>query len=214
MTFCDCGSLLRVLGDDLLTIEPPEQDGGPIRVNARLYDGATLSLEIENNAITIGSENWDVEIVGDLLTVRRGPREPSLIYRFLPKAGIRIERIAMEYRGVKVTVTEKSVLIGGSGCEITAVHALFSDCATCIVATSDGFFFGDEPHPPRTPVLANVALHSCKIDGGLRVHSGSTIHLINCWIGRGIRIENNAKLQLFGGVVKGAHPGEQAPRIG
>jgi hypothetical protein len=207
MMFLDCRVLLRVLGDDLLTIDPPEEKGGPIRVNAKLYDGPKPSLEIEDNAITIGSENWDVEIVGDLLTVRRALGEPSLIYRFVPKAGIRIERVAMEYKGTKVNVTEGRVVVGGNGCEITAISAMFQDCDTCIVATREGFYFGDEPRPAKQPFFGrNIALRDCKIDGGLHVRAGSRINLINCWIDRGIRIDNGAVLQLVAGVVSGVHP--------
>jgi len=207
MMFFDCRVLLRVLGDDLLTIEPPEEDGGPIRVNAKLYDGPYLSLEIEDNAITIGGENWDVEIVGDLLTVRRALGEPSLIYRFVPKAGVRIERIAIEYRSIKIAVTEERVTVGGSGCQITAISATFQDCDTCIVATEQGFFFGDEPHPAQQSFLSgNIAFQGCKIVGGLHVRAGSRIHLINSWIDRGIRIDDGGVLQLVAGVVNGVHP--------
>ena len=207
MTFHDCRVLLRVLGEDLLTIDPPEEDGGPIRVNARLFDGGTTpSLEIEDNAITIGGDNWDVEIVGDLLTVRRAAGEPSLIYRFVPGAGVQIERIAMNYKGVTIEVTPARVTIAGSGCQISAVHAVFSDCDTCIVATDDGFYFGDKP-TRTTPFLGgHVVVDTCTVQGGLIVPSGSHVRLHGCWIDRGIKVEGHSTLEIASGIIQGVHP--------
>ena len=227
--FFDCRTLLRVSGEDLLTIEPPEDDGGPIRVNAKIYDGPNPSLEIQDNALIIGQENWDVDIEGAVLTVRRSLGEPSLIYRFLPQAGIRIERISMSYKGIDINVDERHVSIAGHGCDIQAIAAIFQYCEACITATHNGFCFGDEPLPDKSLIMAGktgggvileglcisdtlvmrggpLTLRDSSFPNGLNVHSGSDVRAHGCWIGRGIRIDDNASLQLVGGVVNGVRP--------
>jgi len=142
LEFVDCRVLLRVCGEDLLKIEPPEEDGGPIRVSVTIYDGANLSLKIEDNAFVIGGENWDVEIVGQVLTIKKALREPSLIYRFNPSGGIVIDRIAMRYKGIKVNVDREQVSIGTASCKISASHSTFVNCSSCISTYGTSIFIG------------------------------------------------------------------------
>jgi hypothetical protein len=157
LMFFECRVILKILGDELLTIEAPDQEGGPIRVNAKLYDGPNLSLQIEDNGILISDENWDVEVTGDVLTVRRGLSEPSLIYRFLPKSGIRIERLNMRYRGVDVVVDADHVRVGNNDFRIDAVKVMFQDCVTCIDVRGNGICLGDLPDPlPSKPVEGSI----------------------------------------------------------
>lgn len=160
--FHDCRVILRVLGEDLLSIEPPEEAGGPIRVNARLYDGPKVSLEIENNGIAISADNWDVDIEGDRLTVRRALGEPSLIYRFIPTRGIRIERLNMAHKGISIVVDDGAISVDGNRRRFhaRAQSTTFMSCETCIDVRED-----------------------CVSMGGVSAASGGTINLRGCVVG-------------------------------
>lgn len=205
LMFCECNVILRILGDDMLSIDAPEQDGGPIRVNAKLYDGSRLSLQIEDNAIAINDANWDVEVVGDVLTVRRSVGEPSLVYRFLPRSGIRVERLNMQYKGVDVAVDGDHVRVCGNDLRIDAIHAMFHDCRTCVDVRANGVCLGDVPRLPPAErwMRGNIQLNRCELDGGLCVARCSRIVIGNCYARGGIFVENGGTLSLAAGLIQG-----------
>jgi hypothetical protein len=204
MMFYDSKVLLRVLGEDLLSIAPAEEPGGPIRVNAKLFDGDRLALEIEDNVLSIAQDNWDVEIEGPVLTIRRGVREPSLVYRFLPRSGVRVEKISMDYKGLALTVTGERVQLGRQGFEISSIGAHFQSCDTCISVDNTGVTLGHDPRPHAS--RAPFTFQHCTLSNGLHVLGIDHARLLNCRIDRGIRIENGGRLDLTAGVIFGVPP--------
>jgi hypothetical protein len=203
--FFDSRVLLRVGDEDLLTIDEPEEANGPIRVNAKLYEGNAVALQIEDNALVVNRENWDVELVGPLLTVRRAPGEVFLRYRFVPKAGVRIEWLDMNYRGTMIRISEERVSVGHAEWSIDSIDAMFSDCETCIVVSQGAIRLGDELGLAALakPLTASVSFQGCKIVGGAWVTGGAHVQLLNCWLERGILIDRGSKLTVVAGVIKG-----------
>ncbi len=206
MMFFDSRVLLRVMGEDLLSIAPPEEFGGPIRVNARLFDGDRVALEIEDNTFSSAQDNWDVEIEGPLLTIRRSLGEPSLVYRFVPKSGVRIERAAMEYKGVRLDITADEVKVGSKGSDISTIGAHFMKCGTCISIDEGGVTLGNPPLPNSVRLPSNTIIESCQVRGGLHVRSGDDLKIRGCSIANGIRIDNGGRLDLVAGAVFGVPP--------
>lgn len=212
--FCDSRVLLRIGDEDLLTIDAPEEPGGPIRVNATLYDGGDVAFRIEDNAIVLNRDNWDVELEGPLLTVRRGLGDVFLRYRFVPRAGVRVERLQMNYQGVDVVVSEDRVCVGDAEWGIDSIHAMFSDCETCIVASRGSIRLGDELSLSALarPKSSSIIFKMCSIQGGVWVTGGAHVQLLNCWLDRGILIDRGSKVTVVAGVIKGARPSAAPPQ--
>jgi hypothetical protein len=204
MMFYDSKILLRVMGEDLLSIAPSEEPGGPIRVNAKLFDGDRIALEIEDNVLSIAQDNWDVEIEGPVLTIRRGLRDPSLVYRFLPRSGVRVERISMDYKGLALTVTSDRVELGRHGLGISSIGAHFQSCDTCISVDEGGVTLGHDPRPHA--VRAPFTFERCTLSSGLHVMGVDHARLLGCRIDRGIRVDNGGRLDLTAGVIFGVPP--------
>jgi hypothetical protein len=202
--FSKCRTLLRILGEDLLSIHPPEEPGGPIRLSAKIYDGPNLSLSIEANGIEIGGESWDVEVIADRLTVRRGLREASLVYRFMPERGIVIEHLDMEYRGVRILVgSGDPARVRINDLQLDAVAASFHGLSSCLDVRADGLCLGDlSVLPPRELWFHGaVTFRGCAFNGPLCIAGGSQVLLHNCSARGGVFIENDARLSMLAGVV-------------
>jgi hypothetical protein len=121
------------LGDDLLSIQGPEELGGPYRISGTFYnrDGALMAQIIENEWIA-RLENFDVEIVGQTTTVRRGPGDLALVLTVVPRQEMRINRLDMFHRGVRVYTDERGVCIGQPNQIGYAFNAQLLDAAYCL----------------------------------------------------------------------------------
>ncbi len=105
---------LRVLGRDLLSIREPECNDGPIRLSAEFCDdGGETCLTIEDNECKLNPGSWDIEAKGARFTIRRAPRNIALRIRLLPDQ-LTVERLAMQYRGVKLEANERELKIFAS----------------------------------------------------------------------------------------------------
>jgi hypothetical protein len=104
--------LLQADGDDLLSVSPPERSGLPFRINARLFDaqGAPI-LDIVENEWRTPSENWDVELSGPRITIRRALGDISLILRSEPPHRLIIERMHLVHRGTVISCEEGKEII-------------------------------------------------------------------------------------------------------
>ena len=96
-------TLIRLDGERLLKIHPPEFPDGPFRLSARFYDSkGTLSLEVDENEWKVFTSNWDFKMEGRTITIREGFRRIALRLRNVPYDGIYIERMKMYYNGTEV----------------------------------------------------------------------------------------------------------------
>ncbi|WP_409498656.1 hypothetical protein [Pseudomonas fragi] len=100
VSFTDCNVLLRVRGEDILSFKPPEEPGGPVLLSGCLTDvtGST-TLKIVDNVWSAGEDNWDVEVVGPRITIRRDVGDIALQVRVCPPHALAIEIIDMEVHG-------------------------------------------------------------------------------------------------------------------
>lgn len=99
--------LLRVNGDPIFSLAAPEQAGQPYRLSALMTDhqGEVL-LRIVENEIQVAADNWDVDVVGPRLTIRRKLRDLQLQLRTELPGRIVVERLFMVYRGAQIEVWE------------------------------------------------------------------------------------------------------------
>lgn len=100
-------SLIKINGKDIFSVKPPEIKGGPFRINAYITDKTgTPLLEIVDNEWITSTSNWDVEVVGKNITIRKSLGEIVLSLRSEPPHNLIIERLEMEHLGVKISSRE------------------------------------------------------------------------------------------------------------
>jgi len=100
-------TLISVHGESILSVKPPESETAPFSINALMRDreGNEL-LCIVNNEWKSKSDNWDVEVKGRTITIRKKIGDIALIIRADPPNKLTIVRMEMEYNGVKISCKE------------------------------------------------------------------------------------------------------------
>jgi len=116
VSFVNCRTLIQIRGTDILSFRPPEVAGSPVLLSGFLSDvtGAT-TLRILDNVWSAGDENWDVEVIGPVITVRRGKGDIALRVRVMPPHALSIERIEMEFDGYFLKGDENSLSVSRDG---------------------------------------------------------------------------------------------------
>jgi hypothetical protein len=105
--------VLRILGDELLTIRGPEEAGGRFRLTGTFYNRhGDLMFRIVDNEWRAPTENWDIDIEGPTTTIRLARRHIALVLRTDPPRGLHIERLDMYHRGIRVYADKRGVRIG------------------------------------------------------------------------------------------------------
>jgi len=103
ITFEETPILVEAFGDPLLKIDTPEEDGGPFRLSGIFYNNVGEEIfKIVENEWQGSTENWDIEIVGPQITIRRATREIALQIRTDPPSKLTIERLDMYYKGFRI----------------------------------------------------------------------------------------------------------------
>ncbi len=101
VTFTNCPILIEVNGFPLLSVREPEAPGTPYRLSGLFADDTgEITLKIEDNVWSAGADNWDVECVGPLITIRNGPRLICLVLRQEPPQRLVVERINMVFERI------------------------------------------------------------------------------------------------------------------
>jgi len=137
--------LVEIDGEEIFSVLPPERLGGPFRINARLSDpdGKPI-LEIVENEWRTFSENWDVELVGPRLSVRRNPGEIIMILRSEPPHRVVVERLQMQHRGTSIEAQEGRDIIvrTAGGAEFRGFGYRGEECDVGIQVSSSGLAIG------------------------------------------------------------------------
>ncbi|OIR04498.1 hypothetical protein GALL_134320 [mine drainage metagenome] len=138
-------SLIRILGDDIFSIKPPESNGSPFLISAKLSDrDGNEILRIEDNEWITNSDNWDVEVVGTNITIRRELGDILLSLRSEPPSRLVIEKLEMSYRGTKISANEnKSIKISKqTGQQLDAGGIRIEGCQVGIDIVETGLTIG------------------------------------------------------------------------
>jgi hypothetical protein len=103
------GPILEVDGESVLSVAAPQSAGGPFLISAALCDrqGHEI-LTIESNEWKTPTTNWDVEIVGPRISIRRALGDISLVVRSDPPERLVVERLDMFHRGILMRCAESS----------------------------------------------------------------------------------------------------------
>jgi hypothetical protein len=136
--------LIRVLGENVLWIEPPEEIKGPFRFNAILRDAEeNVILKIVSNEWQIGVDNWDVVTTYNSLKIWSHNRNVSIFVKFDPPK-IMFEKIKMVYKGVSISCSlngDLEIQFGKSAFRQSG-SSLYENCDVGVEVFSDGFVVG------------------------------------------------------------------------
>lgn len=92
-------------GERWFTIEKPEAADAPLRLSVVFFDtDGKPSLEIDENEWKCMLGQWDTEVVGRTISVRRGPHDIALQLVMVPPNGMRLSRLHMRKRDLSVQV--------------------------------------------------------------------------------------------------------------
>lgn len=105
-------TVLRYHGSDIIRVEPGIE-GEPGQISAVFTDHqGEVTLQLVNNE-WIGALNaWDIEVVGQRITVRRKQGEVALQLRLDPPGCIVIERLDMRFQSCHLLVSEETYAVG------------------------------------------------------------------------------------------------------
>lgn len=100
-------TLIRICGDDVFSVHSPEEKGGPFILDARFFDvdGRPI-LDIIANEWRSSSNNWDVEITGPRIIIRKALGHFALVLRSEPPRKLVIERMEMVHKGISISCQE------------------------------------------------------------------------------------------------------------
>jgi len=208
LMFFNPGSILRIHGQELLCVEEPEQDHGPLRISAAFYDHVgKVTARVDRNRLLMSQDAWDVDIEGSRVTVRHGPGDIVLRLIFFPRQGIRIDRLRLSREEVTVEVSDDVVRVGNAQAEVSPSRVHFQDCQSCIVVTKRGISFGEELDANAFKVSqSKMRFERCSFSNGIRVADGASAVLTNCMVHGGVALEGTAQLEITHGAVLGTRP--------
>lgn len=138
-------SILNVMGEDIFSISNPIEEGEPLLINAYLCDSDGREvLKIENNEWKTSSDNWDVEVVGKKISIRKSAGNIVLVFRAESPGRILIERISMKHKGVFIESREGEGLtvITPSGHKLNGRAVSVNGSRYGVVINNNAIIFG------------------------------------------------------------------------
>lgn len=115
--FEKCNTILRCKGEDIFSIS---NEDDRYFINAKFWDSkGNQNLTIVNNEWQVQTENiWDLEVIGNTITIREKYKRPSIILTFSDNNNLTIDKIDMNVDGLNIlgdknslTVNSKSYLL-------------------------------------------------------------------------------------------------------
>lgn len=117
----------------------PEVPGGPFRLSALLRDAdGTEILRIDENEWRTPTTNWDVEVVGQLITLRRARGEVTLRLRADPPRALAVEKLDMEHRRNHILCEHGRLRIEAMGGNVLEAYGATVSDSRCAIALDRG----------------------------------------------------------------------------
>ena len=112
-TFEHTRCLLRINGEDILAITPPEDGASFPTLNSIFYDSSGReSFRITENVWEGPLSAWDIKIVGNSVTVKSEASRVALVFLISPPNQVRITQLNMYKDNCHLVCDEDQILIG------------------------------------------------------------------------------------------------------
>lgn len=106
------GDLAPLVVDDVPVLAFVRTADDELLLNLTLRDEINAPrLIVENNVLQMAPDMWDVEFVGQVLTVRRKSRDIFVRIRFVPPSRVAIERARILVNGVIIEVQPSGIIL-------------------------------------------------------------------------------------------------------
>ena len=141
------GTLIRISGDDILSVKNPSEEGLPFLINAYLCDSdGNEVLKIVDNEWQTPTSNWDVEVISTRITIRKKRGKKILVLRSEPPNRLVVEKMDMVHKGNRISCKEgKDIEITTSnGIRLKSSKIEIEDCKVGIEIESDSLVIGKE----------------------------------------------------------------------
>lgn len=105
-------TILRVKGQAIMQLKPPEEEGAPHRLSGIFCDSSGNEIfRIVDNEWQGSLAAWDIEASGGTLTIRVAPKKIALRLIVNPPDEVRVDRINMHYQGCDISGDSDSLEI-------------------------------------------------------------------------------------------------------
>jgi len=144
-TFINTAETINVYGTPILMIEPPEVESSPLRMSGLFCDEEGKEIfKIEENEWKGYVSNWDIEITANSLTLRRDMGIIALKITSNPPQELIIEKINMNYRGVKLvgSIDSNFIIETPSGSQTLTEGNVITCAKYGIYIDQSGIIFG------------------------------------------------------------------------
>jgi len=132
-------TLIEFEGEPLFTVSPPEADGEPFLINAKLFGpDEKPMLYIENNVFLLSPSNWDVKVEGQKIEIRCAPGVFYLKMRVEPPRRIVIENLVMAHKQCRIECKEGSPTTLQNGLKKFEIDASANGGDSVICLNSNG----------------------------------------------------------------------------
>ncbi|WP_433895211.1 HNH endonuclease signature motif containing protein [Sphingobacterium mizutaii] len=116
LTLLDVTIPLLIDNIPVIKITKIESENSPWLLTAKFFDSENnLTLEIIENEWMAYNDNWDVNIVGPVITITDNQKVTVLQLRIVPPDGIIIEKLKMSYNGYSLTIDGDMLAIVAPG---------------------------------------------------------------------------------------------------
>lgn len=106
-------TVLRYYGKNLITVKPGSSPGEPGSISAVFTDNdGAIVLELRENEWVGSLEAWDIEVVGQVLTVRQRKGHIALQIRLDPPGRVVVERLDMRIGKHHLLADENTYAVG------------------------------------------------------------------------------------------------------
>lgn len=104
----------------------------------RHYDSKDdLLLEVVDSELVFRTKQWDVDWVGDILTIREGQRSPTLTVRFRPPSTVEIPTARLRRNKVEVRIDPEILVVTNNGSSLRDCHFSNNNAVLSIGGTEE-----------------------------------------------------------------------------
>lgn len=162
-------TFLRINNEDILSVNPPIDNAAFPSISGIFYDSAGQeTLRIIDNVWESSHNMWDIEIVGQKLTIKTEKDRKALVLFILPPNRIKLEYLDMYKDNCRVICKDGKLIVSQIHEEIeTSIHLKNFECTGANVGIDVDSYKNKRPDPTGLSMIGGQGI---SLDGtGIRI---------------------------------------------
>ncbi len=150
VVFKNVQTAIQIFDDQVFSVSPPEEHGGPFRLSASIRDlDGNVIFKIVDNEWRVGTQNWDARTRKNRILIGSHRSRDEFILRSDPPGKLIVERISMRHRELTLVAKEGQPTVVGmpDGREIETQGIECDGFAIGIHVSQQGLIVGDRGGP-------------------------------------------------------------------